>query len=147
MKIKTITIAILFTFLFAITLNSCKDDNNNNSSQTTQQLSNAIIQGNWRVTNYNDDGTDKTNQFSGYTFTFNATLTVIASGSSTVNGTWVTGTDDSKAKLVLLFAVASGPFEEISEDWEVVSITTTTIQLKHTSGGNGTTDYLTFTKN
>lgn len=146
MKNSTTILAILLTLFFSATLNSCKDDDNNNT-QTTQQLSNAVVQGNWRVTNYNEDGTDKTNQFSGYTFTFNANLSVVASGSSTINGTWATGTDDSKAKLVLLFAVASGPFEEISEDWEIINVTSTTIQLKHISGGNSTTDYLTFTKN
>jgi hypothetical protein len=35
---------------------------------------------------------------------------------------------------------------ELSDDWEVITITSNTIELKDVSGGNGTTDLLTFTR-
>ena len=46
----------------------------------------------------------------------------------------------------MMFTALDGPFEEISEDWRVISRTTTKIELKHISGGDGSTDYLTFEK-
>ena len=35
-------------------------------------------------------------------------------------------------------------FEELSEDWDIISHTSAKIELIHVSGGNGGTDYLTF---
>ena len=38
-------------------------------------------------------------------------------------------------------------FTDLTEDWNIITYTTTKIQLIHVSGGNGGTDYLTFEKN
>nr|WP_315147929.1 hypothetical protein [uncultured Flavobacterium sp.] len=38
-------------------------------------------------------------------------------------------------------------FLELTDDWEIIERTSTVIKLKDVSGGNGGTDYLTFTKN
>ena len=38
-------------------------------------------------------------------------------------------------------------FTELTEDWNIVSYSSTTISLIHVSGGNGGTDTLVFTKN
>ncbi|MEZ4988540.1 MAG: hypothetical protein R2795_26535 [Saprospiraceae bacterium] len=38
----------------------------------------------------------------------------------------------------------SNRFEELNEDWEIISQSDTRIELVHVSGGNGGTDYLTF---
>jgi len=38
-------------------------------------------------------------------------------------------------------------FSKLSEDWEIISFTSSKIELKHVSGGNGGTDLLTFEKN
>ena len=38
-------------------------------------------------------------------------------------------------------------FEDLSEDWEILSRTASKIELKYVSGGNGGTDLLTFEKN
>ena len=45
-----------------------------------------------------------------------------------------------------MFTALDGPFEEISEDWNVISRTATKIELKHVSGGDGSIDYLTLEK-
>ena len=37
--------------------------------------------------------------------------------------------------------------DELEDDWEVVEFTATQIRLKDVSGGDGSTDYLYFTKN
>ena len=38
-------------------------------------------------------------------------------------------------------------FEELTDDWEITEKSATVIKLRDVSGGNGGTDYLTFTKN
>lgn len=38
-------------------------------------------------------------------------------------------------------------FEELTDDWDIISQTSSKIELIDISGGNGGTDYLTFQKN
>jgi hypothetical protein len=38
-------------------------------------------------------------------------------------------------------------FEDLTEDWDFISETSSKMELIHISGGNGGTDYLTFEKN
>ena len=124
---------------------SCTKDNG--SSITPANLNSTVSSGTWKVTYYWDNDHEETTNFTGYSFTFGGSnvLTAVKS-STTVTGTWVTGTDDSKVKLTLAF-VSPVDFIEISDDWEVIEKTTTKIRLQDVSGGISTTDYLTFEKN
>lgn len=61
-----------------------------------------------------------------------------------MNGTWSTGTDDSTPKFIIAFSATNGPFEEISEDWRILSITSSKMELKHVSSGDGSIDLLIF---
>ena len=38
-------------------------------------------------------------------------------------------------------------FAELTEDWDILESTSTKLRLKHTSGGDGSVDFLTFEKN
>lgn len=124
------------------------DDDNNSSSAIITQTQNTLVNGSWRVTLFSEDGSNQTAQFSNYDFVFgtNGSLTA-ENGTNTMSGTWTTGTDDSTPKFIINFSATNGPFEEISEDWRILSTTTTKVELKHVSGGDGSTDLLTFEKN
>ncbi|HTE25436.1 hypothetical protein [Flavitalea sp.] len=136
---------LTFLFLSLTTLIACNKNDDDPSSPA--QLSTVATSGTWRVTSFIEDNRDQTSTFTGYTFTFSANNAVtVVKGSSTVVGSWATGTDNSKSKLVLAFASPSA-FEELSEDWLVIENTGTKIRLQHVSGGNGDTDYLTFERN
>lgn len=128
-----------------VTFSSCsKDDTSADPAQTEQN----VQSGTWHVTLFNDSGENKTGNFSGYNFVFGQNGSVSASnGTVTQNGTLSVFIDSGDTKFVLSFPVTSGPFEEISEDWRVVSQSATKIELVNISGGNGGTDYLTFEKN
>ena len=129
--------------LMILTLSSCKNDDSSPSSDVT----NTIEQGTWRITYFNDSGTDELYHFTGYNFTFkNGIVTATKSGSATVTGTYSDGNDDSQKKFIMNFGSAE-PWEELSEDWVVLERTTSKIRLQHVSGGNGGTDTLTFEKN
>ena len=125
-------------------MTSCEKDDNPNSGSTN--ITNIINQGNWRITLYNDSGTDELYHFTGYTFTFsNGTITAVRN-TTTVTGTYSTLFDDSKNKLLLNFG-STVPFDELNDDWHIIEETSTKIRLQDVSGGSGGTDLLTFEKN
>jgi len=142
MKICSLVTSMLL--LSSSLIISCKKDNNINPANTN--VMNIVQQGTWRVTQYNNSGTDELYYFSGYVFTFsNGTVTAIKNTTS-VTGTYSTIFDDSKHKLVLNFGITV-PFNELNEDWQIIEETTIKIRLQNVSGGNGGTDLLTFERN
>ena len=130
---------------------SCSNDGNTSdtNSENVAQLQDAIIQGTWKITRFIEDGVNQTSNFNGFNFTFNTNGTVLATnGSTSINGTWSTNVSSSGTpKFVLNFNISNGPFDEISEDWNIESVSSTLIDLKHVSGGDGSIDLLLFIKN
>jgi len=148
MKNQILSICLLISVsLFAMSCDS-DDDSSNNNGSVIVQLEASIKVGTWRVSNFVEDGNNQTHHFTGYAFTFSENGTVSATnGTNTVTGTWTTSSSSSSgAKFILNFNASSGPFEEISEDWRIETVTSVLIDLKHVSGGDGSIDLLTFTK-
>jgi hypothetical protein len=132
----------------------CSSDDNSSSSTDPTPVINIVSQGTWRITSYVDSGTNETNHFTGYNFTFGASSAVTATnGTNTYTGTWSIVTDSSNddnpsSDLDFNIAFASpADFEDLTDDWDIVTYTATTISLIDISGGNGGTDTLVFTKN
>jgi hypothetical protein len=154
--LKTFKFSLVLVMLFVLTTSSmCSDDDNgaNQSINTPTVVVNIVNNGTWRITYYYDTDTDETTNFTGYNFTFGANNVLTASnGTTTYSGAWsVTDSnsnDDSISDLDFNLAFSSpAEFLELSDDWEIIEKSTTVIKLKDVSGGNGGTDYLTFTKN
>lgn len=136
---------LLLLVLSVFSLTSCSKDDP--PAISAGNVSNTVTAGTWRITYYFDTNLEETSSFAGYNFTFGSggVLTAVKSG-TTLTGTWSSGTDDSKTKLILLFS-SPADFVEISDDWEVIEMTDTIIKLRDVSGGNGGTDLLTFQRN
>ena len=144
--------------LMSFTCSSDDDNSGNNNSQEIAEIENTAEAGTWRITNFNDSGQNETSDFSGYDFTFNPNGTLIASnGTNTLSGTWSV-TDDSNSSddsssdddidFNIFFPVSeSSDFEDLNDDWDITSVTSTRIELIDISGGNGGTDVLVFEKN
>nr|WP_294776644.1 hypothetical protein [uncultured Flavobacterium sp.] len=151
---KLFLIPTLFCLFMLNVASMCSSDDSSSSSQDPTPVINTATQGTWRVTSYVDSGTDETNHFTGYNFTF-ATGGVLSAtnGTNTYTGTWsVTNdsSDDDSPSSDLDFNIAfASPanFADLTDDWDIVSYTATTISLIDVSGGNGGTDTLVFTKN
>ncbi|WP_240507415.1 hypothetical protein [Winogradskyella aurantia] len=153
----------LLALSFMLILSSCSSDDDGNSPsnnlQQIAQIENDVESGTWRITNFNDSGQDETSDFAGYDFTFNSNGTLVATnGSNTQNGTWsVTDDDDSDddsssddddIDFNIFFPVPdTNDFEDLNDDWDIVSASSTKIELRDVSGGNGDIDLLTFEKN
>ena len=145
---------MLLIFLTTAVAVSCNKDEDSNSSQNTS-VSEAISvaqSGSWKITYFFDSDQVETDHFTGYTFTFNENGSLEAvNGSSTITGTWsVTdsnSSDDDGGSSDVDFNIffASPPdFEDLSDDWEIISISNSKIELTDVSGGNGGIDFLTF---
>ena len=125
------------------------DDNRGEIQQVIEQAESGI----WRVTSFIDSGQDETNDFIGYNFTFQSNGTVIASNdNNTINGTWSitdsSGSSDDDIDFNMFFNVSdSNKFEDLNDDWDIVSHSQDVIRLRDVSGGNGGIDTLTFERN
>tara|TARA_R110002012_G_scaffold81440_3_gene206014 strand:- start:352 stop:1863 length:1512 start_codon:yes stop_codon:yes gene_type:complete len=117
-----------------------------NGGGNTTELSNILMDGQWYVQSYIDDGDDETNDYNGYNLTFNSDGTVLAENSNnTISGTWSVVNSSNGLDVILNFGTAM-PFDEFNDDWDVVAYNNTRVELFDVSGGNGGTDYLTFQK-
>lgn len=134
-----------------IMISSCKKDDKEETS-IQEELQSNIQSGSWQITKFIDSGTDETDHFAGYTFTFNASGTLIASnGNNTYEGSWsITDSnsdDDSQDDLDLnIYFNLTNDFEDLNDDWDFISQSAVKVELIDISGGNGGTDYLTFEK-
>lgn len=157
---KVFNLGLLLMLSFSLMSSMCSSDDdggstNSNNSQQIAQIENTAESGTWRITNFNDSGQDETSDFNGYNFSFNSDGTLVATnGSNTVNGTWSV-TDDSNSNddsssnddidFNIFFPVPdSNNFEDLNDDWDIISTSSTKIELIDISGGNGGTDMLTF---
>jgi len=147
MKILKWTLTI--TLIIAVAACSSDDDSTNSPSA----VENIVKAGTWKVTRFEDSGSNETALFSGYDFIFDSNGTLTAtSGANLFVGTWsVKGgksNDDSSDDMHfnITFNV-NNPFEELTDDWHFVSYSASKIELIDASGGNGGTDYLTFERN
>ena len=152
---------IMLSFsLMSTTCSSDDDDGSpNDNSQQIVEIESTAQSGTWRITNFNDSGQDETSDFNGYDFSFNNDGSLVATnGSNTMTGTWSvtddssssssSSSDDDDIDFNIFFPVPdSNDFEDLNDDWDVVSTSATRIELIDVSGGNGGTDRLTFEKN
>lgn len=128
-------------------IDDCNDDNSSGGGGSGSDDFTAVLtSGTWYVSYFQEDEDNETSDFNGYTFTFNSngTSTALRSGVTT-NGTWSTFVDSGQNKLELIYDGIN--LDEIEDDWRIMEFSNTQIRLKDVSGGDGSIDYLTFTKN
>ena len=156
MKYLSITTLTALFLLFAVSCEKDEDDDDNNSSSsvgTIQSVSSTVESGDWSITRFEDSGVDELYHFTGYTFTFGTNGTITAAGVFQYTGTWSVTDDSSNDDSPdddLDFNInfnLTNEFEELNDDWDIVSNSANKIELKDVSGGDGSTDYLTFEKN
>lgn len=154
----SLMIVLLMSLSFVACSTDDTEDDPQNDNQQAQQIESIAKTGSWRITNFNDSGEDETADFAGYNFTFNDDGSLVATnGANMLTGTWSvtdsSGSDDdddseSDVDFNIFFPVPeSNDFEDLNDDWDVVSSSVTRIELIDISGGNGGIDRLTFEAN
>lgn len=133
-------------FMAAAAFVSCQNSNDDSSGNNNNN-NNTPAAGEWKIT-YFFDKKDKTGNYAGYTFEFGADGSLNAfSGSQTWPGTWQTGIDDSANKILMDFiGTVPSALSELEEDWRIITMNDSFMHFEHTSGGNGDTDVVKFTK-
>ena len=145
--------ALLLSLTAGLINTSCSNSSDDSADLQQVVIEETLQSGEWKITSFIDSGKDETVHFSGYTFQFGQNGSLISSnGSITYSGSWdITDNNsnddspDSDIDFNILFT-GNNHFEDLSEDWHIVSQTSTQIVLIHVSGGNGGTDHLTFEK-
>ena len=128
---------------------SCKKED----VKQKENIETEITSGTWRISYFNDSGINETENFNSYNFTFNSNGTLTAAnGSNTYSGTWTitdsNSNDDSSEDLDFnIYFNQTNNFENLNDDWDIISHSPSELKLKDVSGGNGGTDELTFVKN
>ena len=154
MTLKKIKFQLLMTaFLLVLTGTGCSDDNEGPGNSTEKQIEARIQNGTWRITKFIDSEKDETDHFIGYDFTFFDSGVLNANnGVNQYDGTWSitdsNSNDDSMDDLDFNINFnLTNDFEDLNDDWDIISQSASKIELIDISGGNGGTDYLTFEKN
>ncbi|MBG42623.1 MAG: hypothetical protein CL530_01500 [Aequorivita sp.] len=126
---------------------SSDDDSGNVNTNEFENIKTTLPQGEWEVSKLIDGQSDHTSDFESFVFTFKEDGTVRAQNDLfTENGTWAyDNSSSSNEELILQFSEQT-PFDQINDDWDIVSVTNSTIELSDVSGGNGDIELLTFTK-
>ncbi|MDP2685984.1 MAG: hypothetical protein Q8O62_02110 [Aequorivita sp.] len=139
-------ILILIT---AIVFAACSSDDDSGDANTNEfeQIETTLPQGQWKVSKLIDGQSDHTADFQSFVFTFKVDGTVTAQNDLfTENGTWAYDNSSSSSEELVLQFGETNPFDEINDDWDIVSVSNTKIELSDVSGGNGDIELLTFTK-
>lgn len=151
-------LVMLFMLIGMIACDDNGDDINPNTQAQISEVKSIAAEGQWVVTYFWDSDKDETISFTGYSFVFAANGSLIATKSATsITGQWsITDEDDDDddsddddygdVDFNIVFSTPAD-FEELTEDWHIISISDTKIELTHVSGGNGGTDFLTFERN
>ncbi len=128
-----------------VLIRNCNDQANDGD---VAEIRNYMLGGDWVVTQYKEDGIEQTANYQGYSLAFSPMhrVTVSEGQDPFLDGLWrVLRDDEGKLKLYLNLD-GNSLFEELTDDWDIVSVTNTRIELKDISGGDGSIDNLVFEK-
>lgn len=148
MGVKMLKRIAMLSVIIIIFLACSSDDESPSDNDLKREIENVVTGGTWFISLYLDDNEDETSNYNGYEFSFggDGVLTAV-NGLNTFTGTWSISDDDDDSQSPYDFVIQfSGPedLEELSDDWDIVSYNSSTIQLLDISGGDESTDYLTF---
>ncbi|RZJ71473.1 hypothetical protein [Flavobacterium sp.] len=150
---KKFLLPALFATLSLFTVSCSSDDDGPRPNQDPTPAVTVVTQGNWSITNFVDNGVDKTADFTGYTFTFNNDNVIAVNGNGeTISGTWSIVSDDdfdtpedSNLDFNIFFQTPTA-FRVLNEDWDIATYTATRIELQDLDD-DGPSDYLVFERN
>ena len=122
-------ILIAFCILFALT--ACEREDNLSPQNSAESINASLtLPDGLIITEFVEDGRDKTAIFSPYTFLFNSNGSVTASKTGTsINGTYLVFKEDGRVELRMDFPESSELYE-LSDDWYFISQSGNTIRFE-----------------
>tara|TARA_R110000850_G_scaffold182360_1_gene307774 strand:+ start:25576 stop:25983 length:408 start_codon:yes stop_codon:yes gene_type:complete len=129
---------------------SSDDDNNDPTQNQFENIEADVQEGLWEISAFINAGEDDTFTFESYVFDFSGDGTVIASTDLlSATGTWeYMGLNENESAEIFQLSFAGSnppePFDRLTENWEIVAASSTTLQLVYETVDVNKT--LTFTK-
>jgi hypothetical protein len=117
--------AILFLFILA----SCVKKKEENL------VVNAMVNGQWKVTNFNRAGTDVTTDFANYKFQFKSNFTVDAINNGTIEKTGSWDADAAAQTISSSFSSAANPLLLLNGTWKITNNSWTWVEASQTVNG------------
>lgn len=112
-------------------------DDDDDDEQEESAINTLLMSGDWTLTSYiNRSGTDLTEEFAGFFFSFDADEELRADNPDTqvaVLGEWEAITNSDMPILLMEFEVEEGVFEQLEDDWDIVSTSETKVELTSSS--------------
>lgn len=145
------TIATIFALALMVAFSSCSKKNDNNVNPSDNGSKSQMVTGQWLVSYYFDSGKDETGNYNGYTFVLddNGTLTA-TNGSSSFTGKWWIGSagsdDDNSSNRFNIQISGNKAMEDITDDWRIVSLSDSNIQLEDDSNSGASIEKLHFAR-
>ena len=130
-------------------ITSCKteDDTGNLINSEFEQIKLILPQQQWKVDNLFINDAVHTDDFESFTFVFKEDGTVEGQNDLfTEMGTWVYKSSQENGEQLILKFGGTPPFDEISKDWEIVSLNNMKIELVIEENSNENTQLLAFSK-
>ncbi|SRR5690554_1889480 len=138
---------LLFSVLI---MASCSSDDDAGDVVTNEfeRISSVLPQGTWKVTTLIDGNENHTAAFESFIFTFNEEGSVIAENDLySETGIWAYRTTAQEGEQLVLAFNDVIPFDEINDDWKIVSVTNTKVELSDDDDNDlDDLDILVFTK-
>ncbi|WP_300441937.1 hypothetical protein [Christiangramia sp.] len=146
---------VLVFILLSIALACDKDmDDIDRSTAEANELNLIVQQGEWKISHFSMDGSDRTANYKDYLFLFGEENNLTATSSTDqITGTWRINTDaggehDSYNDVDFnIFFSSSEKFGELTRNYDVISATENDIKLYLLTGENEEMVSLSFSKN
>ena len=118
---------------FFILMLSCKKTKEKIGTNLIVQ---AMTNGQWVITSFNDNGTNKTADFSAYKFQFHSDYTVDAINNNTVEKTGSWNGNTTNQSITAAFSGATNPLLLINGTWIITDNSWTYVEAKKTEGAD-----------
>ncbi len=136
--------------IFAVALlASCSSDDDAGDviSNEFEQIKTILPQGTWEVSKFIKDNIDKTADFESFIFTFDVNGKVVGKNDLfSEQGTWAYKTTAEEGEELVLQFNPVAPFDEISNHWDIVSVSGNKVELSDVGNGSDDTELLIFSK-
>ncbi len=143
---KNIFYTTFFGTLLLFTNITCEKEKNPPNPNLVYILNTTVVNGKWKIIQFNENNIDETKRYLGYRFTFNSGGTLLCNKiGCNIVGSWLGKNENNELELTLNFGTTT-PHQELNKDWYVKQINSTLLKLEDMSITNGKTTYLTFTK-
>ncbi|MGQ7944479.1 hypothetical protein [Flavobacterium sp. WC2509] len=149
MKYRFVFRNILLIAVVITTFVCCGTDDYNTA---VNDVSDTVQDGTWKVGYLFDSGEDKTQNYTGYNFTFDhSTEITVTKDTNSYVGVWSVSKSTSDNDLnSTVFMIAFGPPDSLihlGRNWKVIQNTGTSLKLQDDSNGDSNINFLYFEKN